>query len=161
MPIKPKSRVLYLGVASGTSCSHVSDIVGDDGHIWALDFAPRALSDLLDKLSRFRENVSPILGDARDPGRYAMLVPKIDVIFADVAQPDQAKIAVKNADFFLKRKGWVMLSIKSRSIDVRGSPERIFNTQVMILEQGGLHVKELIPLDPFEKDHAIAVAQFI
>jgi fibrillarin-like pre-rRNA processing protein len=161
MPIKPSSKVLYLGVASGTSCSHVSDIVGDGGHVWALDFAPRALRDLLDKVSRFRENISPILGDARIPGSYAMLVPEIDVIFADVAQPDQAEIAVKNADFFLKRMGWVMLSIKSRSIDVRESPEKIFNDQVTVLEQGGLNVKELVNLDPFEKDHAMAVAQFV
>ena len=159
MPIKEGSMVLYLGVASGTTCSHVSDIVGEEGHIWALDFAPRSLRDQLDNLSRFRENISPILGDAHKPGSYSMLVPKVDVIFADVAQPDQAEIMVKNADVFLDKGGWAMLSIKSRSIDVRMEPEKVFRMQTEVLEEGGLSVRELIKLDPFEKDHAMAIAE--
>lgn len=31
----------------------------------------------------------PIIEDARHPQKYRMLVPMVDVIFADVAQPDQ------------------------------------------------------------------------
>ena len=67
LPIKPSSQVLYLGVASGTTVSHVSDIVGEKGHIWGIDFAPRAVRDLLDRITRYRKNISPILGDARQP----------------------------------------------------------------------------------------------
>lgn len=160
MPIREGSKVLYLGVASGTTCSHVSDIIGEKGHVWALDFAPRALRDLLDNLSRFRENISPILGDAHRPGNYAMLVPKVDVIFADVAQPDQAQIMVQNAKIFLKKGGWAMLSIKSRSIDVRMKPDKVFSRQADVLEKGGLSVREMVELDPFEKDHAMAIAEF-
>ena len=33
VPICPNYRVLYLGAASGTTASHVSDIVGEDGQI--------------------------------------------------------------------------------------------------------------------------------
>ncbi|MCW4049670.1 MAG: fibrillarin-like rRNA/tRNA 2'-O-methyltransferase [Candidatus Bathyarchaeota archaeon] len=161
LPIIPACKVLYLGVASGTTVSHVSDIIGMEGHVWGLDFAPRSLRDLIDKVSRFRKNISPILGDARRPESYAMMLPKVDVVFADVAQPDQAEIVVKNSRFFLKKGGWVMLSIKSRSIDVREKPKDIYQSQVEILEAGGLKVHELIQLDPFEKDHAMAVAEFI
>lgn len=32
----------------------------------------------------------------------------VDVIFSDVAQPDQARIVTHNAGFFLKNNGWVM-----------------------------------------------------
>ena len=63
MPIKPDSKVLYLGVASGTTVSHVSDILGLGGHVWGVDFAPRSMRDLLDKVTRHRNNISPILGD--------------------------------------------------------------------------------------------------
>jgi len=159
MPIGPGSRVLYLGAASGTTVSHVSDVVGTGGHIWALDFSPRALRDLLDKVSRYRDNVSPILGDARRPEEYSALVPKVNVVFADVAQPDQAEIVAKNARWFLRRGSSVMLSIKSRSINVVEKPQEVYRSQVKILEDWGLRVSQLIDLEPYEKDHAMALAE--
>jgi fibrillarin-like pre-rRNA processing protein len=161
MPIKPESMVLYLGVASGTTVSHVSDIIGDKGHVWGLDFAPRSMRDLLDKVTRYRNNISPILGDARYPSSYSALLPLVDVIFADVAQPDQADIIIKNAKYFLKKNGWMMLSIKSRSIDFREKPREVYADQVKIIEDAGYNVHELVILDPFEKDHAMAIASAV
>ena len=159
MPVRPGAKVLYLGAASGTTVSHVSDILGETGHVWGLDFAPRALRDLIDKVARYRTNVSPILGDANKPMEYSSLVPKVDAVFADVAQPNQAEIIVKNASIFLKRGGWAMLSIKSRSVDVKQKPRDVYDAQVEGLEGGGLKVRELIELDPYEKDHAMALAE--
>lgn len=158
MPIKPGSKVLYLGVASGTTVSHVSDIIGETGHVWGLDFAPRSLRDLLDKVTRHRSNISPILGDARNPSSYSGLVSLVDVVFADVAQPDQADIIVKNAKHFLISGGWMMLSVKSRSIDVREKPEDVYADQVRIIEEAGYTVHEVVVLDPYEKDHAMVLA---
>lgn len=161
MPIRPGAKVLYLGAASGTTVSHVSDILGETGHVWALDFAARALRDLLDKLARYRSNVSPILGDANKPQIYSSLVLMVDTVFADVAQPNQAEIVVKNASMFLRRGGWALLSIKSRSIDVRRNPRDIYEAQVDVMEEGGLKVRELVELDPYEKDHAMAIAESV
>lgn len=48
----------------------------------------RAGRDLVN-MAKKRPNVIPIIEDARHPGKYRMLVPMVDVIFADVAQPDQ------------------------------------------------------------------------
>ena len=158
MPVLPGCNVLYLGVASGTTVSHVSDVIGGDGHVWGLDFAPRSMRDLLDKVTRHRKNISPILGDARDPASYSAFVPLVDVIFADVAQPDQADIIVKNAEHFLKKGGWMMLSIKSRSIDVREKPKDVYADQVKIIEDAGYHIDQVVILDPFEKDHAMVLA---
>ena len=159
MPVMPGATVLYLGAASGTTVSHVSDVLGKTGHVWGLDFAPRPLRDLLDKVARYRSNVSPILGDANNPTEYSSLVPRVDALFADVAQPNQAEILVKNASYFLKRGGWAMLSIKSRSVDVKQKPRDVYDAQVKVLEGGGLKVHELIELDPYEKDHAMALAE--
>jgi fibrillarin-like pre-rRNA processing protein len=158
LPIKPGSLVLYLGVASGTTVSHVSDIVGDEGHVWGLDFAPRAVRDLLDRVTRYRKNISPILGDARQPQEYEQLVHPVDVVFADVAQPDQAEIIAKNAKHFLKEGGYIMLSVKARSIDVKEDPKKIYEAQGKILEEAGLTIHEVIELEPFEKDHAMIIA---
>lgn len=160
-PIIPGAKVLYLGVASGTTCSHVSDIIGESGHVWGVDFAPRPIRDLIDQVAKYRKNLTPILSDARQPQSYAFQVSKVDTIFADVAQPDQADIVVKNARLFLKKGGYVMLSIKSRSIDVSRDPAEIYKDQVKILEAGGFRVEEVIELDPYELDHALALASLV
>lgn len=41
-----------------------------------------------------------------------MLVGMVDTIFADVAQPDQARIVILNAQYFLKNGGHFVISIK-------------------------------------------------
>jgi fibrillarin-like pre-rRNA processing protein len=160
VPLNPGDKILYLGVASGTTCSHISDIVGEKGHIWGVDFAPRPMRDLIEKVTRHRGNVSPILGDARRPGSYATLVPKVDVVYADVAQPDQAEIVVRNAELFLKPGGWAMMAVKSRSIDVSLPPERVYAGEIEVLEGKGFEIAETLRLDPYERDHAMVVARF-
>ena len=160
LPLSNCDKILYLGVASGTTCSHISDIVGLKGHVWGVDFSPRPLRDLIDNLARHRSNVSPILGDARTPEAYSALVPRVDVIYADVAQPDQAAIVVKNARAYLGSGGWALMAVKSRSIDVTRSPRSLYAEQVEVLEAGGFEVSEVLELDPFEKDHAMVAAGF-
>lgn len=42
-------------------------------------------------MAKNRPNVIPIIEDARHPQKYRMLVPMVDAVFADVAQPDQVR----------------------------------------------------------------------
>ncbi len=63
-------------------------------------------------VAKKRTNVVPIIEDARHPHKYRMLVPMVDTIFADVAQPDQARIVAYNAQYFLKNGGHFVISIK-------------------------------------------------
>eukprot|EP00446_Apocalathium_sp_SHHI-4_P033866 CAMPEP_0177316418 /NCGR_PEP_ID=MMETSP0368-20130122/12977_1 /TAXON_ID=447022 ORGANISM="Scrippsiella hangoei-like, Strain SHHI-4" /NCGR_SAMPLE_ID=MMETSP0368 /ASSEMBLY_ACC=CAM_ASM_000363 /LENGTH=220 /DNA_ID=CAMNT_0018775673 /DNA_START=87 /DNA_END=746 /DNA_ORIENTATION=- len=107
MPIKPGSKVLYLGAASGTTVSHVSDMVGPEGVVYAVEFSHRSGRDLTN-MSKRRANIVPIVEDARQPQRYRMLIGMVDVIFSDVAQPDQARIVTHNASFFLKNGGMIL-----------------------------------------------------
>lgn len=159
VPLSPGDKLLYLGVASGTTCSHISDIVGREGHIWAVDFAPRPLRDMIENLARHRMNISPILGNARSPELYSAVVPRVDVIYADVAQPDQAAILAKNA-IFLKQGGWAMMAVKSRSIDVARHPSSVYAEQIKVLETKGFEVTGMQELEPYEKDHAMVVASY-
>jgi len=39
--LRPGAKVLYLGAASGTSVSHVADIVGPSGTVFAVEFSHR------------------------------------------------------------------------------------------------------------------------
>jgi rRNA 2'-O-methyltransferase fibrillarin len=93
--IAPGKKVLYLGAASGTSVSHVADVVGPTGAVYGVEFSHRSGRDLIN-MAKKRTNVVPIIEDARHPHKYRMLVPMVDVIFADVAQPDQARIISKS-----------------------------------------------------------------
>ena len=63
--LKRDSKVLYLGAATGTTVSHVSDIVAD-GLVYAVEFSPRSMRDLI-RLCERRENIIPILADAAQP----------------------------------------------------------------------------------------------
>jgi fibrillarin-like pre-rRNA processing protein len=160
VPIKPEHQVLYLGAASGTTPSHVSDIVGEKGHVYCVEFASRSLRELVDNVCAYRMNMSPILEDARLPEKYAMFIRgKVDDIYCDIAQPEQAKVLVDNADQFLKQHGWVMLAVKSQSIDVTREPTEIYEREIRVLERRGLHIEQVVYLEPYDKAHAMIVAQ--
>ena len=160
VPIEFGTKVLYLGAASGTTPSHVSDIVGESGVVYCVEFAQRSIRDLVNNVAAYRSNILPMLEDARMPERYAMFISgKVDTIYCDVAQPEQAKLLADNADFFLKPSGWVMLACKSQSIDVTMAPEAVYKQEAHILRKRGYEVTEIVPLDPYDKAHAMIIAQ--
>ena len=159
VPIVPNQRVLYLGAASGTTASHISDIVGEDGHVYCIEFASRSLRDLVDNVCAFRFNMSPVLADARLPESYSRMVEQVDTIYCDVAQPEQARLLADNADMFLADWGWVLLTIKAQSIDVTKAPSEVFKNEAAVLEARGFHVRQVVGLEPFDKAHAMVVAQ--
>jgi fibrillarin-like pre-rRNA processing protein len=162
VPIEPGFKVLYLGAASGTTPSHVSDIVGESGHVYCVEFAQRSLRDLVNNVAAFRANVTPMLEDARMPEHYAMFISgRVDTVYCDVAQPEQARLLADNADAFLKPHGWVMLACKSQSIDVTMAPQDVYKQEANILRKRGYDVKEIVELDPYDKAHAMIVAQKI
>ncbi|MDD1700211.1 MAG: fibrillarin-like rRNA/tRNA 2'-O-methyltransferase [Methanoregula sp.] len=150
--LTPGMRVLYLGAANGTTVSHVADYVDV---VYAVEFAPRPMQDLLE-VCRRRRNIIPIMADAARPEQYAPLVEAVDLLYQDVAQPDQAAIVLRNCAF-LKHGGTVILMLKTRSVDVRKEPAEVFHDTIDSLISAGLIVKELTWLSPFHADHAAIV----
>eukprot|EP01071_Lankesteria_metandrocarpae_P003317 Lankesteria_metandrocarpae@DN2889_c0_g1_i1.p1 len=159
MPISPGSKVLYLGAANGTTVSHVSDIVGPEGIVYAVEFSLRSGRDLTTMAKR-RSNIVPIVDDARQPLRYRMLVGMVDVIFSDVAQPDQSRIVALNAKHFLKNDGWFVVSIKASCVDSTAKPEAVFAAEVDILRKEQFKPKEQLTLEPYHRDHAVVIGQY-
>ncbi|KAJ6466979.1 Fibrillarin [Mycena sanguinolenta] len=157
--IQPGKKVLYLGAASGTSVSHVADIVGPEGVVYAVEFSLRSGRDLIN-MAKKRTNVIPIVEDARLPNKYRMLISTVDVIFADVAQPDQARIVIRNAEFFLKDQGHVIISIKASCIDSTAPPDVVFASELQKLKEGRFKALEQVTLEPYERDHAMVGAQY-
>lgn len=158
--MRPGSKVLYLGAASGTSVSHVSDIVGPTGTVYAVEFSHRSGRDLIG-LATKRTNIIPIVEDARHPLKYRMLLPLVDVIFADVAQPDQSRIVALNASLFLRKGGGVLISIKANCIDSTAPPEQVFAQEVEKLKSEKFFPKEQLTLEPYERDHALVSAVYL
>eukprot|EP00112_Aurelia_sp_Birch-Aquarium-sp1_P016847 Seg385.21 transcript_id=Seg385.21/GoldUCD/mRNA.D3Y31 product="rRNA 2'-O-methyltransferase fibrillarin" protein_id=Seg385.21/GoldUCD/D3Y31 len=157
--IKPGSKVLYLGAASGTTVSHVSDIVGPEGLVYAVEFSHRSGRDLIN-VAKKRTNIIPIIEDARHPHKYRMLVGMVDTIFADVAQPDQARIVAINAHNFLRNQGHFVISIKANCIDSTAQPAAVFAGEVKKMQGEKMKPQEQLTLEPYERDHAVVVGVY-
>ncbi|KAJ1307725.1 hypothetical protein OPQ81_001813 [Rhizoctonia solani] len=157
--IAPGKKVLYLGAASGTSVSHVADVVGPEGTVYAVEFSHRSGRDLIN-MAKKRTNVIPIVEDARYPNKYRMLLSLVDVVFADVAQPDQARIVALNSHHFLKNGGHAVISIKANCIDSTQPAEVVFASEVKKLQAEKFKPLEQLTLEPYERDHAMLIAEY-
>jgi len=157
--IRPGAKLLYLGAAAGTTVSHCSDIVGPTGMVYAVEFAPRPGRDLIN-MAKKRTNIIPIVEDARYPLKYRMLVGMVDVVFADVAQPDQARIVGHNAQYYLKNGGHFVISIKANCIDSTIPAEAVFASEIKKLQEMGFKPREYVTLEPFERDHAVVIGTY-
>ena len=152
-------KVLYLGTSTGTTPSHVSDIVGPKGLLIGVEFAPRVGREFVENVARVRKNVIPYIADARQAEKFSSFG-KVDVVYCDVAQPDQTEIAMSNCRKNLKKGGRLLLIIKSRSIDVLREPREVFRQEGERLSAAGYTVERIIELSPFDKDHALISAIF-
>ncbi|MHA1257651.1 MAG: fibrillarin-like rRNA/tRNA 2'-O-methyltransferase, partial [Promethearchaeota archaeon] len=151
---------LYLGASSGTTISHLSDIV-KDGIVYGVEFAERSIRQLIQNISN-RSNIIPILADARYPDTYAKSIfSEIDLIYQDVAQPNQAEIAIANSSYYLKKNGLVMLAIKSQSIDSISKSEKVYNQEKNKLVNAGYEVVESIDIHRYAANHIVLLVKKI
>lgn len=149
------SQILYLGAAEGTTISHLSDIIGENGVIFGVDISARSMRKFV-YLCEQRPNMVPVLADASQPMSYKdnMVGFRIDTLFQDVSQKNQAEIFLKNSRAYLKIDGYGFLSVKARSIDSRKKVDKIIEAEVQKLSNE-FEILDVIPLQPFEKEHAM------
>ncbi len=160
MPIQNGSKVLYLGASTGTTVSHVSDIVGSSGMVFAVEPATRVARELIENVASNRKNVVPIIEDARRPQSYFSVFGRVDVVYCDIAQPDQTDIAIANCDAYLKKGGIMLLVIKTRSIDVTMDPKAVVVQEATRLEKNGFSIDQIVNLEPFDKDHSMIYCHY-
>ena len=159
-PFNQKSDVLYLGVSTGTTISHISDIVNQGGTIFGIEHASRVARDFLDRVASHRKNIVPIIQDARRPEEFFSVYKKVDIVYVDIAQPDQTNIAIENCRLYLKSGGHLFLVIKTRSIDVVKDPKMVIKDEIKKLETL-FEIKQTIDLHPYDKDHAMVIATLL
>jgi len=161
MPIGEGSSVLYLGASTGTTVSHVSDIIGKSGIVYGVEVSARVAREFIENVAEKRSNIIPIVADARKPESYGVILSKVDVVYADIAQPDQTQITIQNCQAHLKRGGYLLMVVKSRSIDVTKEPREVFLEESRKLQDAGFTIKQVLKLEPFDKDHAIILAHML
>ena len=155
LPILNGMKVLYLGASTGTTVSHISDIVGMNGIVYAVEPAARVARELIQNVASKRKNVIPIIEDARKPHSYFSVFGNVDIIYCDVAQPDQTDIAISNCKVYLKPNGTILLIVKTRSIDVVTDPKQVISQESKKLKDNGFYIEQIINLEPFDKDHGL------
>ncbi len=153
MHIGSSTVVLYLGAATGTTASHVSDIA-HSGTVFCVEFSERNMRELIPVCER-RQNMLPLLYDANDVDAYAGMVGSCDVIYQDVSARNQSEILRRNASL-LKRGGYAYFIIKSQSIDISKEPGQVFREELASLE-GLFSVEEKVDIEPFDSLHLFAV----
>jgi len=153
--LRKDNVVLYLGSATGTTVSHVSDIVGKDGFVFAVDLAARVMRDLIFNCEG-RKNIAPILESANHTKMLRERVSAVDVIYQDIAQKDQVEIFLKNINAFLEKDGYAIIAIKARSIDVTRQPKQIFKEVKEKLEKE-LIIVDYRSLEPYQRDHCMFI----
>jgi fibrillarin-like pre-rRNA processing protein len=167
-PFRKGSTCLYVGASTGTTVSHVSDILGISGKIFAVEISSRVAREFLQNVVKYRQNIVPIIADARQPERYSSIYGKVDSIYFDIAQPDQTEIAISNCEMYLREEskegrespsGTLVLVIKASSIDALKPKKEVFAKQSETLRKSGFEILEQIDLQPYDKNHAIIVAR--
>ena len=159
-PLSHGDRILYLGASTGTTVSHVSDVVGNKGLVFAVEPSVRVARELIENVASKRKNVIPIIEDARRPESYFSVFGNVDLVYCDIAQSDQTEIAIKNCNAFLKSEGIMLIIIKTRSIDVTMSPHSVVVMESEKLRKNNFQINQTINLDPFDKDHALIHATY-
>jgi fibrillarin-like pre-rRNA processing protein len=153
--------VLYLGTSTGTTVSHLSDLIGAEGTIYGVEVSARVIREFLQSVAKTRENVFPIYSDAADPQSYRDLVPLVSLVYCDIAQQHQTSIAIRNCELFLRDKGWLSLAVKARSVDVTREPREIYEEEAGKLRNSGFEVEHVVELDPFAKNNAMISARMV
>ncbi|MEM3137658.1 MAG: fibrillarin-like rRNA/tRNA 2'-O-methyltransferase, partial [Thermofilaceae archaeon] len=102
-----------------------------------------------------------ILADARFPYKYLNIISeKVNVIYADIAQPFQSKIVADNAEYYLKRDGYILQAIKAMSIDVTKEPSETYKKEIDHLEERGFEILEVVHLEPYDVAHAFIIGKY-
>lgn len=156
--MKPGSRVLCLGAGndSFSTISHISDLVGKDGTVYAVEISEiKGLN--IKNMAKKRENLTPIINDAKKPYNYKNLISDlVDCIYVDISSKDLASIISINAGFFLKNKGGFICVINDNNENSNlKSQVSKFDEQIKLLREYNLYVKEFISLESFAKGYAI------
>ena len=141
--IETGSKVLYLGAYRDTnSIFHISNIIGKNGTVYGVEIHNNK-GEILKKISKKRNNIVPIINDARHASFYKNLIPDlVDCIYSDLNEPDDRNILELNAKNHLKEGGGFVFCFKHEK-------ENDKCVIIDFLKNSNFSCKELTSLEPF------------
>ncbi len=157
IPIKKRDVVLYLGASHGVTAKVISQKVGPNGFIFCIDVSPRVMMKLV-KVCEEYDNMAPLLYDANKPELYKKQITKVDVIYQDVAQKNQVEIFRKNVEMFLKKYGYAILVLKTKSIDVVKDKKEVLELALKELKEF-VEVVDYADLSPYHREHYFIICR--
>jgi fibrillarin-like pre-rRNA processing protein len=143
-PFNSDTNLLYLGASSGTTVSHLSDIM-ENGRIYAVELSYDPFLKLM-RLAERRKNIYPILEDANLIEKYSFFVEKVDSLYQDISQRNQIQIFNSTVEYFPEIKT-ALLVMKIRSITSKGSDPEILKRSISGLKR--FSVKQIVDLRPY------------
>ncbi|MGC8505829.1 MAG: fibrillarin-like rRNA/tRNA 2'-O-methyltransferase [Thermoplasmata archaeon] len=143
-PFNYDTNLLYLGASSGTTVSHLSDIIVN-GRIYAIELSYDPFLKLM-RLAERRKNIYPILEDANLIEKYSFFVEKVGTLYQDISQRNQIQIFNSTVEYFHEIKE-ALLVMKIRSITSRGSDTEILKKSIS--EINAFSVKQIVDLKPY------------
>ena len=177
LPIIEKSRVLYLGTSAVITLSHISDIIGTEGVVYAIEHLQENAKELTEKLVSKRDNIKPIIMDMTKPSQYETIDGKVDVVYVDIEQPKEVEIALLNCKMHLQVGGYLLFIVKTRLVDEYQGKKFIVNDKkelVNTIEEINIkkyttmdslkvnfEIIQQISLSDFFKEHSLIVAKYL
>ncbi|XP_030559000.1 rRNA 2'-O-methyltransferase fibrillarin [Drosophila novamexicana] len=132
------TKVMYLGAASGCSVSHLADIVGEEGIVYAVETSPWANSELLE-LAKRRHNVVAITEDVTLPYKYRrIVVDSVDFLFCDTLHHEQLRLLILHARHYLRPGGHFAIMLPGAPQDCVSAVNRLHAEQLETLDQSSL-----------------------
>ena len=177
LPIIEKSRILYLGVSQGITASHVSDMIGPEGIIYAVEHSHETAKKLQEEVTSKRKNIKPIIMDAAKPSQYQIIDRKVDVVYVDLDQPNEMEIAMLNCKMYLQVGGYLLLMVKTRLVDQYQGKKFIINDKSELVNtieeintkkyttmdslKVNFEILQQINLDDYFKEYSMIVAKYL
>ena len=177
LPIIEKSRILYLGVSQGITASHVSDMIGPEGIVYAVEHSHETAKKLQEEVTSKRKNIKPIIMDAAKPSQYQIIDRKVDVVYVDLDQPNEMEIAMLNCKMYLQVGGYLLLMVKTRLVDQYEGKKFIINEKYSLVNtieeknrqkhtekvdlKVNFEILQQINLADFFKEYSMIVAKYL
>ena len=177
LPIIKKSRILYLGASQGITASHVSDMIGPEGVIYAVEHSHETAKKLQEEVTSKRKNIKPIIMDVAKPSQYQIIDRKVDVVYVDLDQPNEMEIAILNCKMYLQVGGYLLFMVKTRSVDHYQGKKFIINDKSELVNtteeintkkyttmdslKVNFEILQQINLADFFKEHSLIVAKYL
>ncbi len=153
IPLSEDSRILYFGIKNGITLNHMSDIVGQNGKIFAIS---EQIDYSLKNLSKIKENII-LLEQDKSKNFERLITEKVDLLFVDLPETNYSEIII-NFKKFLHDSGFLIFIFRTK--DARVKNKNSENKLDLFDElNSNFQIIQIINLTDFFKEFSMVLAK--